>query len=101
MVMNKLFCVVITTVLLSYFTPSSVYANTTPVSLKDQAKEVVYINLADEVMLASLKGVGHKKALAIIAFREKNGDFTKINELLKVKGIGKHVLTENKHRLKI
>jgi competence protein ComEA len=99
--MKKLYYVVLTTVLLSYFTLSPVYAKTEPKSLSEPAKELVSINLADEVTLVTLKGIGHKRALAIIAFREKNGNFKKVDELLKVKGIGKHVLTENRYRLKI
>ncbi|MFT5755615.1 MAG: competence protein ComEA [Alteromonadaceae bacterium] len=99
--MNKLLSVVLTAVLLSYFSLSPAYANTEPNSLTEPVNESVSINLADEVTLVTLKGIGHKKALAIIAFREKNGNFTHVDELLKVKGIGKHVLKENKHRLKI
>ena len=99
--MNILFSTILATVLLSCLTLVSAHANTEPTSLTEPVVQFVSINLADEDVLASLKGVGHKKALAIIAFREKNGDFTKVDELLKVKGIGKHVLAENKHRLKI
>jgi len=99
--MNRLSLVLLTTVLLSYFTLSPVYANKEPNLLSEPINELVSINLADEVTLVTLKGVGHKKALAIIAFREKYGDFKNVDELLKVKGIGKHVLTENKYRLKI
>jgi len=99
--MNKLVSTILTTVLLSCLTLTYSHANTEPAALTEPVVQFVSINLADEEVLASLKGVGHKKALAIIAFRKKNGDFTKVDELLKVKGIGKHVLTENKHRLKI
>ena len=39
----------------------------------------------------TLKGIGHKKALAIIEYRKKY-KFTKIKDIMKVKGIGKSCL---------
>jgi len=99
--MNKLISTILATVFLSCLTITPTHADTEKASLSEPEVQFVSLNLADESVLASLKGVGHKKALAIIAFREKNGNFTKIDELLKVKGIGKHVLAKNKHRLKI
>ncbi|MDR2080571.1 MAG: helix-hairpin-helix domain-containing protein [Campylobacteraceae bacterium] len=50
------------------------------------------LNSADAETLASIKGVGEKKAEAIIEYREKNGKFTKIEDVLKVKGIGDKLL---------
>jgi len=47
----------------------------------------VNINTADEATLQSVKGVGEKKAKAIIEYREKNGPFKTIDDLTKVKGI--------------
>lgn len=64
-------------------------------------QQLVNINQADKKSLLSLKGVGKKKAQAIISYRQEHGDFTNINDLLKVKGIGKHVVEDNITRLKI
>jgi competence protein ComEA len=50
------------------------------------------INSADAKALTSIKGLGEKKAEAIVKYREKNGKFENINDLLKVKGIGKKLL---------
>jgi competence protein ComEA len=50
------------------------------------------INAADAKTLASIKGVGEKKAEAIIEYREKNGKFNSIDDVLKVKGIGNKLL---------
>ena len=61
----------------------------------------VFINQADESALKSLKGVGTAKALAIIAFRDEYGKFESLDDLLKVKGIGKKILLENAKRIKI
>jgi competence protein ComEA len=48
----------------------------------------VNINTATKEELTTLKGVGDKKAQAIIDYRKKNGDFKSIDDLEKVDGIG-------------
>ncbi len=54
--------------------------------------QVVRINSADAVALASLKGIGPRKAQAILAYREQNGSFNSVSDLTKVKGIGQKFL---------
>ena len=49
---------------------------------------VVDLNNANLNQLASLKGVGVKKAKAIIAYRKSSGRFDSVKSLQKVKGIG-------------
>lgn len=49
----------------------------------------ININTASAEQLTSLKGIGPKKAQAIIEFRKKNGKFKKLEDLMLVKGIGK------------
>lgn len=49
--------------------------------------QTVDINTADAKTLESLKGIGDKKAKAIIDCRTKNGAFKSIDDLAKVKGI--------------
>ncbi len=51
----------------------------------------ININKASKKELTNLPGVGEKKAEAIIAYRKKNGDFKKLEDLMKVKGIGPKV----------
>ena len=49
----------------------------------------VDINSSDaKTIAANLKGIGMKKAQAIIAYRESHGPFTSVDELVKVRGIG-------------
>ncbi len=56
----------------------------------------VNINTANAQALSkNIKGVGIKKAQAIIAYREKNGSFKKVEDLKKVKGIGNKLLEKN------
>ena len=57
---------------------------------KEAAKEgKVNINTATVEELKTLKGVGEKKAEAIIEYRKKNGSFKTKEDLMKVRGIGK------------
>jgi len=62
----------------------------------------VNINQADAPTLASeLKGVGDKKAQAIVDYRTQNGDFTSINDLQNVKGISAKTIEKNRSNLSI
>ena len=57
---------------------------------KEATKEgKVNINTATVEELKILKGVGEKKAEAIIEYRKKNGSFQTKEDLMKVRGIGK------------
>ncbi len=47
------------------------------------------INTASAGELIKVKGIGETTAKRIIEYREKNGGFSKIEDLMKVKGIGK------------
>jgi|TARA_R110002012_G_scaffold28349_1_gene89340 competence protein ComEA len=62
---------------------------------------VVDINKADIDTLVLLKGIGEKRAKAIVAYRELNGSFSSVEDLLNVKGIGQRVLEQNKARIKL
>ena len=48
----------------------------------------ININTADAWLLAALPGIGDVRAQAIIAYRQQNGLFRDINELLDVEGFG-------------
>lgn len=53
------------------------------------AAEPVNINAASaEQISEALKGVGQSKAEAIVAYRNENGKFEHVDELVNVKGIG-------------
>lgn len=65
------------------------------------AAEPVNINAADAQTLATLKGIGEKRAEAIIEYRSKHGPFVSIEDLVKVKGIGVKTLEKNRDNMTV
>ncbi len=56
------------------------------VAVKQESTKI-NINTADAKTLSTLKGIGPKKAQAIVTYRQKNGGFKSVDDLAKVKGI--------------
>jgi competence protein ComEA len=52
------------------------------------AVAVVNLNTATQAQLESLPGIGAKVAERILEYRQKNGQFKKIEDLMNVQGIG-------------
>ena len=70
------------------------------VTSKEAAKDgKVNINTATVEELKTLKGVGEKKAEAIIEYRKKNGSFQTKEDLMKVRGIGKKLFESFQERI--
>lgn len=55
---------------------------------------IVNINTATSSELQQLKGIGLTKARAIIAYREKHGEFKSVEELAEVEGISEKMVEE-------
>lgn len=71
------------------------------VSAKVQSDRID-LNEADASTLQrELTGIGEAKAKAIVAYRESNGPFASVDELLEVKGIGKAILDKNRDKLEV
>ena len=71
------------------------------VALSAQAGPV-NINTANiESLAKNIKGVGVKKAQAIILYRKAHGPFKRVDDLAKVKGIGAKLLEKNRADLRI
>lgn len=84
--------------------PATPAASTTQAATTamQQAVEKTNINMADaETLQKNLSGIGANKANAIVAYREANGSFTSVDELLEVKGVGKTLLDRNRDRVSI
>lgn len=64
--------------------------------------EPVNINTADAPTLAAaIKGVGEKKAVAIVEYRKAHGPFKSVDELALVDGIGKATVDKSRSNLKV
>ncbi len=53
----------------------------------NKGSSLVNINTAGEELLCTLSGVGSSRAKSIIAYREQNGAFKKIEDIMNVEGI--------------
>jgi competence protein ComEA len=74
--------------------PANASSNST-----DEKTTVIKINSADETVLQTLNGVGPAKAQSIISYREENGPFTSLEQLLEVRGIGEKTIEQWKDQI--
>ena len=62
----------------------------------------VNVNTADAAAIAAnIKGVGLKKAKAIVKYRQTHGDFSSVDDLTKVRGIGAKTIEKNRDNLRL
>ena len=59
------------------------------------------INTATKEELMTLTGIGESKAMAIISYREENGDFGKIEDIMNITGIKTGVFDKIKNQIKV
>ncbi|MBW4966416.1 helix-hairpin-helix domain-containing protein [Pseudoalteromonas sp. CR1] len=97
----KTFKILLIASLLSILPVTTSYAQLPEVSNSMAQIEAVSINSADAKMLAKLPGIGKKKAQAIVNYRDENGVFTSLEDLAKVKGIGKKVMSKLEGKVKL
>ena len=60
---------------------------------------IVNINEASVTELAGLSGIGKTKAEAIIAYRSKHGRFESVDDIKKIKGIGKKTFENIRNKI--
>lgn len=96
--MNKFTYIAVTIVLLAGSSITSFAIADTSVDLnvgeKLIAEQKLNINTADVAQLTSIKGLGKKKAQAIVSYIQDNGKLSSVDELVKVKGIGKKLVSK-------
>lgn len=61
----------------------------------------ISINTATKEELMTLSGIGSSKADAILSYRKEHGNFTKLEELLNVNGIGEVIYNQIKDFIKL
>jgi competence protein ComEA len=62
--------------------------------------EKLDINEASKEDLQVLQGIGPKLAARIVEDRERQGSFTSVHDLTRVRGIGPKTIRKNRHFLK-
>lgn len=65
------------------------------------AYAAVDLNTATATELQNVKGIGPKKAEAIIEYRKKNGQFKSVSDLDKVPGFGKSTVDKVKSEITV
>ena len=63
--------------------------------------DVVNLNTATAARIATLPGIGPKTADLIVQYRQKNGSFKKIEEIMNVRGIGEKSFLKLKSRITV
>jgi len=81
-------------------TAKSAGATHTPAA-KPDAAAVVNINTATAAEFEALPGIGAKTAARIVEYRQKNGPFKKVEELMNVRGLGEKNFLKLKAQLTI
>ena len=73
------------------------------VSNDDANSDITYVNIntASKEELVKLNGIGESKANAIVEYRNKNGNFTNIEDIQNVDGIGKALYEKIKDNIKV
>ena len=70
-------------------------------SIRAEDSGKINLNKATVEELSQLKGIGMKYAERIVQYRDKNGPFKNVEDLLNVQGIGSKTLEKNKDRITV
>ncbi|EDP46737.1 ComEA family DNA-binding protein [Rickettsiella grylli] len=73
-----------------------------PTKTAESVSARININTVDEATLVDeLKGIGIKRAKAIIAYRDVHGPFKSIDDLIKIKEISKRIVDLNREKITV
>ena len=91
--MNRLMMALGAFVIMGILAPAPAMAQDKPAAKPAKAAAAspaapVNLNTATQAQLETLPGIGPASAKRIIEYRDKNGKFKKVEELMNVKGIG-------------
>ncbi len=98
--MKRLKSKTMATIVLSAFAVMSVFLSPVQAASK-VTDQKININTASAVELQQLPRIGEKVAQRIIDFREQHGNFQKIEEIMKVKGIGERMFANLKELITV
>ena len=91
--------------LLAVHTPAASAAQSKPATrtsaTKPTAGKPVNINTASAAELDALPGIGAKTAALIVEYRQKNGPFKKIEELMNIRGVGEKNFLKLKDQISV
>lgn len=90
--MKKVVAIVMLVCCVGFVVVSPVLAANQTVGAGSEVIDLLNVNDATQVDLIALPGVGKVTAEKIIAFRNENGPFKSVDDLIMVKGVGKKVL---------
>ena len=63
--------------------------------------EIINLNTATAAQIATLPGIGPKTADLIVQYRQKNGMYKKIEEIMNVRGVGEKSFLKLKNRITV
>ena len=63
--------------------------------------QTINLNTATATQIATLPGIGPKTADLIVQYRQKNGPYKKIEEIMNVRGIGEKTFLKLKNRITV
>jgi competence protein ComEA len=63
--------------------------------------EIINLNTATAAQIATLPGIGPKTADLIVEYRQKNGPYKKVEEIMNVRGVGEKSFLKLKSRLSV
>jgi comEA protein len=72
-----------------------------PTAGKPTAGKPVNINTASAAELDALPGIGAKTAALIVEYRQKNGPFKKVEELMNIRGVGEKNFLKLKDQISV
>jgi comEA protein len=75
--------------------------NVTEGVVAETEPQKIDINRAEAWLLEALPGIGPSKAQAIIDYREQNGGFNDVSEILSVPGIGESIYKDIKDMITV